>query len=309
MDGSNNGCPISPLHLTNLLSEANLFIPSPPQGTGGRTMKVIMTTKIDLASMNIKEKLIENFGFGETGLAFDGNMVYRSGDTFILTTNDEMIYYDNLDGAIKEQLGFIPEIIIFASRHSSKQKLPALTTHVTGNWGNAMYGGNDESLAIAQPSAMKLALMKMNELNDLGWTVCYEATHHGPSELSVPSLFIEIGSSEEEWVNDRAGEIIGEAIIHVLENYKTAEFPVAIGIGGGHYAPKQTKRALETDLAFSHIAAKYAHPLKKELILKAIERTAGKVDAIYVDWKGSKGETRQMARSLAEELGLEFIRD
>lgn len=26
-------------------------------------MKVVMTTKVDLASMNIREKLIENFGF------------------------------------------------------------------------------------------------------------------------------------------------------------------------------------------------------------------------------------------------------
>ncbi|SEW09724.1 D-aminoacyl-tRNA deacylase [Thermococcus thioreducens] len=268
-----------------------------------------MTTKIDLASMNIRDKLIGNFGFTETDKSFDGNPVYSNGDTLILTTNDEMIYYDGLDRAIEEQLGIRPEIIAFASRHSSKQRLPALTVHVTGNWGNAMYGGRDESLAIAQPSAMKLALMKMNELNDLGWTVCYEATHHGPSELEVPSFFIEIGSSEEEWVIDRAGEIIAETTVYVLENYRKAKFPVAIGIGGGHYAPKQTKRALETEVAFSHIAAKYAHPLGKELVLKAIERTAEKVEAIYVDWKGSKGETRQMARALAKELGLEFIRD
>lgn len=272
-------------------------------------MKVIMTTKIDLASMNIMEKLVENFGFKETEKTFDGNPVYSKGNTLILTTNDEMIYYDNLDRAIERQLGFLPEIIVFASRHSSKQKLPALTTHVTGNWGQAVYGGKDESLAIAEPRAMKLALLKMHELNDLGWTVCYEATHHGPSELDVPSLFIEIGSSEEEWVVDRAGEIIAETIMYVLGNYEKAKFPVAVGIGGGHYAPKQTKRAIETDIAFSHIAAKYAHPLKKELIIRAIERTAGSVDAIYVDWKGSKGETRQMARALAEELNLEFIRD
>ncbi|ACJ15660.1 hypothetical protein, conserved, DUF516 family [Thermococcus onnurineus NA1] len=272
-------------------------------------MKVIMTTKTDLASMNIMEKLVENFGFKETDRLFDGNPVYSKGDTLILTTNDEMIYYDNLDKAIEHQLGLVPEIIVFASRHSSKQKLPALTTHITGNWGNAMYGGKDESLAIAQPSAMKLALLKMNELNDLNWIICYEATHHGPSELNVPSLFIEIGSSEEEWVNDRAGDILAETITYVLDKYRETKFPVAIGIGGGHYAPKQTKRALETDLAFSHIAPKYVHPLKKELILKAIERTAEKVDAIYVDWKGSKGETRQMAKALAEELGLEFIRD
>ncbi len=268
-----------------------------------------MTTKVDKASMNIKEKLVENFGFRETEWIFDGNPVYQRGNTLILTTNDEMIYYDNLDKAIEVQLGFKPEIITFASRHSSRQKLPALTTHVTGNWGKALYGGRDESLAIAMPSAMKLALLKMHELNDLGWTVCYEATHHGPSELEVPSFFIEIGSSEEEWIKERAGEIIAETIIYVLENYRKAEFRVALGIGGGHYAPKQTKRALQSDLAFGHIAPKYVHPVSRDMLITAINRTAEKVDAIYVDWKGSKGETRQLARSLAHELGLEFIKD
>jgi len=272
-------------------------------------MKIIMTTKIDLASMNIKEKLIEKFKFKECGYTFDGNPVYQLKDVMILTTNQEMIYYDYLDKEIEKQLSIKPEIIIFASRHSSKQKLPALTTHVTGNWNKSMYGGKDYSLAMAQPSAMKLALLKMSELNDLGWTVCYEATHHGPSELNIPSLFIEIGSSEEEWVNERAGEILAETIMHVINNYQKINFKVAIGIGGGHYAPKQTKVALNSELAFSHIAAKYAHPVSREMLLKAIERTAEKVEAIYVDWKGSKGETRQLARSLAEELGLEFIKD
>ncbi len=268
-----------------------------------------MTTKVDLASMNIKEKLVENFGFREFGTLFDNNPVYYKDNMLILTTNEEMIYYDNLDESIGKQLGVRPEIIVFASRHSSKQKMPTLTTHVTGNWGKAMYGGKDENLAVAQPNAMKLALLKLNELNDLGWTVCYEATHHGPSELEVPSLFIEIGSSEEEWANTRAGDVVAETIIYVLNTYQKVRFEVAIGIGGGHYAPKQTKRALEGDIAFSHIAPKYTHPISRTMLLKAIERTDGKVDAVYVDWKGSKGETRQMAKAFAQELGLEFIKD
>jgi len=272
-------------------------------------MKIITTTTVDLASMNIRHKLIEHFEFKEIEQEFDGAQVYRWKDIILLTTDKEMIYYDNLDREIAKQLNITPEIIIFASRHSSQQKLPALTTHVTGNWGKAMYGGRDESLAIAEARAMKLALLKLHELNTLDWIVCYEATHHGPSELEVPSLFIEIGSSEEEWRNDKAGEIVAETIVHVLENYQKSKFKIAVGIGGGHYAPKQTKVALNSELAFSHIAAKYAHPLSKELLIKAINRTSGRVHGIYVDWKGSRGETKQMARNIAEELDLEFIKD
>ncbi|MDV3104163.1 D-aminoacyl-tRNA deacylase [Thermococcus waiotapuensis] len=274
-------------------------------------MRVIMTTKVDLASMNIKDKLIQHFGFKETEGIFDGNPIFRRGEDVILTTNGEMIYYDNLDRSIEEQLGEKPELIVFASRHSSQTKMPALTTHVTGNWGKAMYGGKDESLAIAHPVAMKLALLKLNELNDLGWTVCYEATHHGPSELQVPGLFVEIGSSEEEWVNDRAGEILAETITYVLNNLERAEkkFKLAFGIGGGHYAPKQTKMALESDLAFGHILPKYAQPVSREVLMRGIERNYGKIEAIYVDWKGSLGDARGIAKELARELGLEFIKD
>ncbi len=273
-------------------------------------MKVVMTTKVDPASMNIKQKLIENFGFTETEALFDGNIVFKRGDVLLLTTNEEMIYYDNLDSAIESQLGVVPELIVFASRHSSKAKMPALTTHVTGNWDKALYGGKDKSLAVAHPVAMKLALLKLNELNDLGWTVCYEATHHGPSELDVPSLFIEIGSSEEEWTNEHAGEILAETIVYILENAdKKHDFKPALGIGGGHYAPKQTKRALESELAFGHILPKYAQPVGEDMLVKAIERTFGNVEAIYVDWKGTKGDMRKTARDLAEKLELELIRD
>lgn len=66
---------------------------------------------------------------------------------------------------------------------------------------------------------MKFVLFKMNELNDFGWIVCYEVIYYGLSEFDVLSFFIEIGLSEEEWVNDRVGEIVVEIIIYVFENY------------------------------------------------------------------------------------------
>ncbi len=270
---------------------------------------VILTTTVDAASMNIKQKLIEHFGFRESDETFNGFRVYSRADSIILTVDTEMIFRDGIDREIKEKLGIEPEIIVFASRHSSKKRLPALTTHVTGNWGRAEYGGRDRELAIAHPTAMKLALTKLSELNDLGWLVCYEATHHGPSDVSVPSLFIEIGSSGEEWRNERAGEIVAETIDYVLRNYtKGHSFKNALGIGGGHYAPKQTRYGLETELAFGHILPKYAQPVDVSMLRQAIEKTVGGVEVIAVDWKGSRGETRQMARRLADELGIEFIK-
>jgi len=276
---------------------------------GLKSKDVVLTTTVDAASMNIKQRLIEGFGFRESEKTFEGYPVYERKDALILTVDGEMIYRDGVDREIEDRLGLRPSMIIFASRHSSRQKLPTLTTHVTGNWGQAVYGGKDGELALAHPTAMKLALMKLNELNDLGWLVCYEATHHGPSDVSVPSLFIEIGSSEDEWGNERAGEIVAETIDHVLRNYRRGyDFRSALGVGGGHYAPKQTRYGIEGELAFGHILPKYAQPVDESMLKQAIEKTFGGVEVIAVDWKGSRGETRQMAKRLAEELDLEFMK-
>ncbi len=81
-------------------------------------------------------------------------------------------------------------------------------------------------------------------------------------------------------------------------------------MGGALRPPEADKEGTSDRFGFwAHSSKICSPPLSKELLLKAIERTAERVEAIYVDWKGSKGETRQMAKMVAEELGLEFIKD
>ena len=83
-----------------------------------------------------------------------------------------------------------------------------------------------------------------------GYDACYEVTHHGPTELRLPSFFVEIGSTEKEWIDDKAGLAVAESVL--LADPGPA-IPL-IGFGGTHYARRQTEIALSTQGAFGHIA-------------------------------------------------------
>ncbi len=42
-----------------------------------------------------------------------------------------------------------------------------------------------------------------------------ESTHHGPTDVSLPMVYAEIGSAEEQWKDHVAGEIAACAILNV----------------------------------------------------------------------------------------------
>ena len=98
-----------------------------------------------------------------------------------------------------------------------------------------------------------------------------EATHHGPSEISKPSAFYEIGSDESAWRDDEAAEIVAECMLEAIRSPER-NWKVAVGVGGTHYAPRQTEIMLQTTVTFGHIFAKYTYEgLPAEFIAKAVE--------------------------------------
>ncbi|MEM2629784.1 MAG: D-aminoacyl-tRNA deacylase, partial [Candidatus Bathyarchaeia archaeon] len=147
---------------------------------------LITASKKDLAALNIAEKLIHNYGFKK-----ENENLYKGEHEFLALIEEDSLYSENLDKL------FNPEAIVFASRHSAETGKPTLTVHVPGNWGStAMYGGKPEELAVADPKRMKAALLtlkiKKEELNLSEFDVSLEATHHGPTGMNCPVLFVEI---------------------------------------------------------------------------------------------------------------------
>jgi len=271
----------------------------------------IICSAPDLASQNIKKHLLslkewkplelpENSGFSAARQSSDGK--------FRLVEIEEIhVFQDELDKKL-ETVRLPASLIIFASKHRGKEEVNSLTVHCTGNPSEeARLGGRPKELAVSSPPAMKSILKEMKKLAEkkgLKYDVTLEVTHHGPTELSVPSLYVEIGSTEKQWEDLEAGEVAAKAIFAV----SLEEVPVALGFGGGHYAMRQTWLLLETDISFGHNFPKYQLDFVDEaLIRQAVEKS--NADFAYFDRKSMKSEDRNRISAILEKLGLKVLKE
>ena len=215
------------------------------------------------------------------------------------------IYTDSLEVDSK------PEAVIFASRHRSESNEPALTVHWTGNsTSRADFGGNAKSLSFADPPRLRAALLALDKAREalkLNYAVTLEATHHGPTELGVPTLFVEVGSTEKEWNDPQAAVAASEAI------WEAATAPVsgtaAVGFGGGHYCNKQCIAVRNNNYAFSHILSKYFFDdYDERMVQLAFERTIGECSSAVVDWKGIRGAERSKLIETLKRLHVDVVR-
>ncbi|MGQ9720063.1 MAG: D-aminoacyl-tRNA deacylase [Candidatus Jordarchaeum sp.] len=271
-------------------------------------MIVIVCSIQDPAGMNISKKLREKVDFTEAEPKerekerWIGKIV--KDDVLLVHRQEDILYCNDLEKV------YTPELIIFASRHSSTTEEPTLTVHVPGNFGEAEYGGLPRTLSIAPSHYLKAALLNLFEIkNELGleYEVSQEQTHHGPTP-QCPSFFIEIGSSKKQWKDEAAGSAIAQTIINVLKMVNK-DWGIAAGFGGGHYAPKFSKINLDTDMSVGHIASKYVAPLLDEHMLSQIvNKTLGKLKFFILDWKGLKSEKRLQIVEFAENNDVETLK-
>ncbi|MCX8194578.1 MAG: D-tyrosyl-tRNA(Tyr) deacylase [Candidatus Micrarchaeota archaeon] len=199
---------------------------------------------------------------------------------------------------------------IFASTHRSSSGMKGFSVHTPGNWGSAELGGEPCKLNLALPSKVKVAaqwLAKLSE-EELGWGVSLEVDHHGPT-LEKPLFFIEIGSSEPEWKNKKAGEIVARSIIEAAKSKAT--FPTHIAFGGTHYCPRFTPLVVEGELAFGHIISGYdleRWGASDKMVKEAWEKNVEKPKSALLDWKGIKGGVRQELILALERQGISWAK-
>lgn len=224
----------------------------------------------------------------------------------LLVLNEELVNLSNLDNLVFEK-----GLLIFLSKHASKSKIPALTSHFTGNFSsNASLGGSPLELGSTYPTFQKMYMKNLVDMNgDLPqYDLTIEATHHGPTSSANPLMFIEIGSSEKEWKNKLAASLVCKCILHTIdEDFKRQEkkdSKIAIGIGGNHYSDKFNKLILSSDVAFASIASKYnLRFIDKEMLKQMRNKSIEQVTEIYLD-KKSLGSEKHRLISLAEEEDL-----
>jgi D-aminoacyl-tRNA deacylase len=145
------------------------------------------------------------------------------------------------------------------------------------------------------------------EREKLNYAVTLEATHHGPTELGVPTLFVEVGSTEREWADPAAGAVAAEGIWAAAT--RPADGKVAVGFGGGHYCNKHCSALREGGYAFSHIFSKYFfEDYDKSIVRMAYDRTVGGCRTAVIDWKGIRGPERARLLDDLRQMNVEIVR-
>jgi D-aminoacyl-tRNA deacylase len=207
-------------------------------------------------------------------------------DTGIVTSREHGRTYEFFDvaGRLIHAEGVDKDIdadlVIFLSRHASTNPVAVLTVHVTGNFGNAELGGTPRTLAPAAPAMMQATLRALARHCPEGYRVSYEVTHHGPTGITHPSFFVEIGSTEKEWTDPAAGRAVAEAVLGATPIHAVP----LIGFGGTHYAARETEITLSSRGAFGHIAhTREVAQLDGPMVRQMVEKS-GAV-AAYIDRK------------------------
>lgn len=244
-------------------------------------MKLIVTSSEDPASMNIRARLLEMPGWKERG-TFEQKPVMAKDDFRMVQVERIHLDEDFIDDRVKEATGEIVDVVMFASRHRAESRIPTLTVHPIGNYSASDFGGRPRTLCLTSPQLMTSALRNLaRNAKGLGFNISFETTHHGPI-VNRPAFYIEIGSYEELWEREDAAEAIAHSIITVRDD----GYPVIVGVGGGHYAPRFTEVALSRKVAIGHMAANYALEAIDEKMIAQMTTMSDNANRVYFHKKG-----------------------
>ena len=258
-------------------------------------MRLIVCCTSDVASVNLRDRLLEMADWKEDGL-FQGKTVHRRRDLTLVSTDVLHLHLDHVDELVREEVGVHADEVVFLSKHRAASGKPTLTVHPIGNFGKAEYGGRDGSLVPAAPTFLSGMLREMSVRGKgLPFQISYEVTHHGPF-LNVPTSYLEIGSDEVNWGHQEAAEALAGSLL----NFTPSDGPVVVGVGGGHYAPRFSEVTLVKKVSFGHMVAKHVleagdddHAIS--VVTKALK--ASGTDAAYIH---KKSFSRPDARRLTE---------
>lgn len=259
--------------------------------------------------MNIRDRLVEGGDWRDGGESFRGNPVLVRGAARLVEIAGPSIRDETLTTDL-QATGWPIDAVWFLSRHRAASGVASLTVHPIGNHGEAEFGGQPQTLSACAPRDMGALLRRLRVHRDdrsLPHQVTFEATHHGPL-MHQPSLFVEIGSNED-WYEDRpSGEVLAAAVRDVLDGkgFLDQDAPVVVGVGGGHYVPQATDKALAGEMDFGHLLPSYAVDadcLDPDALQRTMQATPG-CGAVYVHKKGLKGPQRQRVRAWMEALQL-----
>lgn len=216
-----------------------------------------------------------------------------------------LLHIENLDEMYPDSSCFI-----FLSKHRSQSGIPTLTCHCTGNFATNLCGGNPKEIAIAYPSLQKSYLKAITAARTRvpEYEIVIEATHHGPTSLERPVLFVELGSSEKQWTDTNAAACICDSLIQILDNNIECCTHIGIGLGGTHYPNKFSKLLLHSKFGLAAIASKHnLEAVDDAMLEQMIAKTVEPVTHIIIDIKGL-GKQKERIMEMVEKTSLEIYK-
>jgi len=256
----------------------------------------IICSEVDDASQNIARHLLKRVRWTRSS---EDLAEWTYGNFQLVMVKGKLIDQEALEQ------GLSTDLLVFASRHQSEtRKGPVFTAHFTGDVSAVTRKRSNGVLARAAPRALKLVVETLKNLSSV--EVLVEATHHGPSAIETPSLFVEIGSTKAEWNNGALGDTVARAFLKLESRSLSIRCPTAVGFGGPHYAVRHADALLGSDICFGHIFAEYQlESLSRETVKEAFEKSQAQF--AYFDRKHMGGE-RTRIEATVHDLGFEILR-
>ena len=303
---------------------------------------LIVVSGGDIASTNQADALLAKPGWQKMDNV-EGRLAYSNQHVRMWWVEDGVLGEDDLDLRWQQSTGEVVEEVVFPSRHAAASGQACLTLHPIGIPQVAIgdeipYGGKAQS---CPPPSSRIAAWWRELQNTTPESICdkfdlsLEVTHHGPW-LSVPCLFIEVGSTAENWPHQGAADVLADIIWRGLgldggngfgawdESIHSGQ-PVMVTLGGGHYAPRGNKTASIEGAWLGHMLANYALPFIapeqeggpiggrwSDCIDEAIRSTRiafpGCQIVLSMDKKSFRGWQRQAIRDYAADNQIPLIK-
>lgn len=253
----------------------------------------IVVSRADEASEHIGDQLLELGDFERVT-----EDAHRA-DGFELREIDDLhIHADDAAAAFDD-----PDLVVFVSRHSGETG-PLLSAHYTGSFGaDAEFGGEARSVASTCPNAHQAVMAGLREYAPEGYDVAMECTHHGPTSVGAPSMFVELGSDEAEWRDPEGARAVAKAVLD-LRGVDPHGDRALVAFGGGHYAPRPSRILAETDWPVGHVAADWSladlgDPREHEGVVDAMFAASG---AEYAVVDGEQSAVRDVIAGLGYDV-------
>lgn len=321
-------------------------------GRFGRMMvTLLIVSELDIASTIQGDAILARGGWSERENVEGCNVwQHECEDVWLWWFSERFLMEDGLDTRFAEGSGVSIDEVIFLSRHFAASGRPSLTLHVIGVPGEiphgerSEHGGINGEVMLPNPrfASWYRLMCEAAHRHELvpEFELTIETTHHGPC-LSVPTMFIEIGSSETHWDRRDAAEAWADVVVsglgldggegvgnwESLPPEKRRQAKIMIGIGGGHYAPRHTDVLRKTDCWAGHQLANYALEMHKpdgdswdpetgvvpegawnHAIRVSVESTRrafpGGTVMVHLDRKSFKGWQRRVIKRLLNELDV-----